>query len=113
MLSAKAYKEQTKHDFLAPPNPDDVPDVASAGDNRAQEQTSLDEAFKRATRIYDRYYTTDKALKKQIESAVERDFLAELHDQLTGFSQVTAFDLMEHLYDNYGLIDDVDLEVNQ
>eukprot|EP00978_Attheya_sp_CCMP212_P022416 scaffold66914_cov33-Attheya_sp.AAC.3 len=107
MLSAKAYKEQTKHDFLAPPNPGDTPAVASAGDNQAQEQTSLDEAFKHATR------TTNKALKKQIESAVERAYLAELRDQLTGFSQVTAFDLMEHLYDNYGLIDDVDLEVNQ
>eukprot|EP00978_Attheya_sp_CCMP212_P022997 scaffold69585_cov24-Attheya_sp.AAC.1 len=113
MLSAKAYKEQTKHDFLAPPNPGDAPAVASAGDNRAQDQTSLDEAFKWATRLYNRYYTTNKAIKKQIESAVERDFIAELRDQLTSFSQVTAFDLMEHLYDNYGLIDDVNLEVNQ
>jgi hypothetical protein len=113
MLSAKAYKEQTKHDFLAPANPGDAPAIATAGDNKAQEQTSLDEAFKRATRLYDRYHTTDKALKKQIESAVERPYLAELRDQLTGFSQVTAFALMEHLYDNYGLIDDVDLEVNQ
>jgi hypothetical protein len=113
MLSAKAYNEQTKHDFIPPPNPGDAPAIATAGENRAQEQAGLDEIFKRATRLYDRYNTTDKALKKQIESAVERPYLAELRDQLTGFSQVTALALMSHLYDNYGLIDDVDLETNQ
>eukprot|EP00978_Attheya_sp_CCMP212_P045546 scaffold350471_cov55-Attheya_sp.AAC.1 len=88
MLSAKAYNEQTRHDFIPPhfippPNPGDAPGIAAAGDNRAQEQAGLDEIFKRATRLYDRYHTTDKALKKQIENAVERPYLAELRDQLT------------------------------
>eukprot|EP00978_Attheya_sp_CCMP212_P003539 scaffold7427_cov54-Attheya_sp.AAC.1 len=73
----------------------------------------VDEAVKCATRLYKWYQTTDKALKKQIETAIDQPYLAELCDQLTGFNQVSAFNLLEHLYDNYGLIDDVDLETNQ
>jgi hypothetical protein len=64
MLSAKVYKEQTKSEFMAPINPGNAPAVATTGNNRTQEQSSLNEAFKHATYFYDQYQTIDKDLKK-------------------------------------------------
>ena len=54
----------------------------------------------------------DEALKKNIVIAVEPVFLSPLVDQLTGFGQVSALTMMQHLFSSYGAIDEIDLKEN-
>ena len=52
------------------------------------------------------------ALKNQIGTAVEPVLLSPLVDQLTGFGQVSALAMIQHLFSSYGAIDKIDLEEN-
>ena len=51
-------------------------------------------------------------MKKQIFTAVERVFLSPLVDQTTGFRQVFALTILQHLFSSYRLIEGIDLEEN-
>ena len=52
------------------------------------------------------------AFKKQIVTAVEPLFLSSLVNQLTGFLEVPALTMIQHIFSSYGAIDKVDLEEN-
>ena len=54
----------------------------------------------------------DRAIKKQIVTAVEPAFLYPLVDHLTGFGQVSAITMIQHLFKSYEAIDEIDLEEN-
>ena len=54
----------------------------------------------------------DRALKKQIVTAVKLVFLSALVDQLTVSGQVSALQMLHQLFTSYGEIDEVDLEEN-
>ena len=54
----------------------------------------------------------DGALKTHIVTAVEPVFLSQMVDQLTGFGQVSALTMLQHLFSIYRVIDEIDLEEN-
>ena len=54
----------------------------------------------------------DGAFKKQIVTAVEPVFLSSLVEQLTGFGQVSALTMIQHLFSSYVVIYKIDLEEN-
>ena len=62
--------------------------------------------------MFRKYTAMDEALKKNIVIAVEPVFLSPLVDQLTGFGQVSALTMMQHLFSSYGAIDEIDLKEN-
>jgi hypothetical protein len=108
LMTDKDYLEETKQTFTAPKNPGDDPPTAL----KPEDQPAVNDRYKQSQRIYKYYGNTDKALKKQIEATVEGDFLSTLRHELTGFNQVTALQMVTHLYTTYGYIDEVDIEDN-
>ena len=54
----------------------------------------------------------DGSLNKQTAKAVEPVLLSPLVDQLTGFGQVSALTILQHLFSSYGAIIEIDLEEN-
>jgi hypothetical protein len=53
-----------------------------------------------------------QALKKQIISVFEPMYLDVLNDNTVGFANISARDMLDHLYSTYGNITAVDLELN-
>ena len=51
-------------------------------------------------------------MKKQIFTAVEPVLLSPLMNQITGFGQVYALTMLQHLFSSYGAIKNIDLEEN-
>ena len=50
-----------------------------------------------------------RGLKKNIITAVEPIFFSPIKEKLTGFGEVIALEVMDHLFMAYGEIDDIDL----
>jgi hypothetical protein len=53
-----------------------------------------------------------QALKKQIISVFEPMYLDILNDNMVGYSNISAKDMLDHHFDTYGNITAVDLEIN-
>jgi hypothetical protein len=50
--------------------------------------------------------------KKQIISVFEPIYLDILNDNMVGYANISARDMLDHLFENYGNITAVDLEIN-
>eukprot|EP00978_Attheya_sp_CCMP212_P034432 scaffold144089_cov66-Attheya_sp.AAC.1 len=88
LVMDKDYLDETKQTFISPKNPGDDPPTALKPEDQPI------------------------ALKKQIEATVEEAFLITLRHELTGFNQVTALQMVTHLYSTYVDIDEIDIEDN-
>jgi hypothetical protein len=108
LMTAKEYLEETEKVFVVPTNPGDDPPTTI----KPEDQASANDKFKRQQRAFEKYHNADKALKKQIEHAVETGFLSAMNHELTGFSRVTSLALLTYLYKTYEKIDDEDIEKN-
>jgi hypothetical protein len=53
-----------------------------------------------------------QALKKQIKSVFEPIYLGVINDNMVGFANISARDMLDHLFGTYGNITAVDLEIN-
>jgi hypothetical protein len=53
-----------------------------------------------------------QALKKQVISLFEPMYLDVLNDNMVGFANISARDMLDHLFGTYGNITVVDLEIN-
>jgi hypothetical protein len=53
-----------------------------------------------------------QALKKQIISIFELMYLDVSNDSMVGFANISARDMLDHLFSTYGNITAVDLEIN-
>jgi hypothetical protein len=51
-------------------------------------------------------------LKKQIISAFEPMYLDLLNENMVGYANISARDMLDHLFETYGNITAVDLEIN-
>ena len=78
----------------------------------AQEQALRTEKFQQNQALFQKYTAVEGALKNQIFTAAEPVFLPPLADQITGFVQVSALNMIQHLLSSYGEIDEVYLEEN-
>ena len=58
---------------------------------------------------YDIYMAADKALKLQ---ALQEVFYKELNDNSVGYARVTTAEILKHLWENYGQIDNDQLAAN-
>jgi hypothetical protein len=61
---------------------------------------------------YRTYASVQQALKKQIISLFEPMYLDVLNDNMVGFTNISARDMLDHLFSTYGNITAVDLEIN-
>jgi hypothetical protein len=110
MLPNDTYNTVTGHNFVRPPNPGPH---AIIPPNATQAQIgAITRQFSQEFRAFQTMDRTDTALKQQILSAFDDDYTEELNHLHTGYTGVTAFELIRHLYDCYGLLDAVDLATN-
>jgi hypothetical protein len=56
--------------------------------------------------------SVQQALKKQIISVFEPIYLDILNDNRVGYANISAKDMLDHLFETYGNITAVDLEIN-
>jgi hypothetical protein len=56
--------------------------------------------------------SVQQALKKQIISVFEPMYFDNLNDNMVGYANISARDMMDHLFETYGNITAVDLEIN-
>jgi hypothetical protein len=56
--------------------------------------------------------SVQQALKKQIISVFEPMYLDILHDNIVGYANISASGMLDHLFETYGNITAVDLEIN-
>jgi hypothetical protein len=61
---------------------------------------------------YRTYTSVQQALKKQISSVSEPIYLDILNDNMLGYANISARDILDHLFETYGNITAVDLEIN-
>jgi hypothetical protein len=61
---------------------------------------------------YQTYTSVQQSLKKQIISVFEPMYLEILNDNMVGYANISARDMLDHLFETYGNITAVDLEIN-
>ena len=107
-MTAEEYMEQKGFAFVLPHNPGDYPQSMGI----AQEQAPRNEKFRQNQALFRKYTAVERTLKNQITTEMEPVFLSLLVDQLTGFGQVSALTMLQHLFYSYGAINKTDLEEN-
>ena len=76
----------------------------------SQEQELGTKRFQKNQALFRRYTTVDGAIKNKCFVVVYPVFLYPLMDQLTGFGQVAELYMLQHMFNYYGLIDEIALE---
>ena len=111
MLGPATYLAITGHNYAIPADPGAQP-VIPAGTTRHATDTLVRE---HATdlRTYQESMRTDQALKQLILDAFDDKYLRGLRNRHTGYSAHTALQLIQHLYTNYGVITQLDLNENE
>jgi len=104
------YQTITGHAFVAPVNPGALPTIAATAT-----QAQIGEAVrqhKERLKIWKEYNVTDQTLKNQLLSTFDEVYLKGLRNRHVGYQNVTARDMIQHLYTNYGIITPADLDDN-
>ena len=97
--------------FVPPLNP--APVVTYIALATQHQIRAADAAHALATRLFQQYDATDRALKQQLLGAVDDMFVSALSDPHVGYANITTLQLLTHLYATYALITDGDLEENK
>ena len=111
MLGPATYLAITGHDYVIPANPGAQP-VVPPGTTRHATDT-LVRAHATDLRTYQESTRTDQALKQLILDAFDDKYLRGLRNRHTAYSAHTALQLIQHLYTNYGVITQLDLNENE
>lgn len=104
------YQTVTGYPFIPPINPGNLPTIAPTAS-----QAHIGEAVrqhKERLKIWKEYNATDLALKNQLLTTFDEVYLKGLRNRHVGYQNVTARDMIQHLYTNYGVITPADLDDN-
>jgi hypothetical protein len=105
------------YSIIAPPTAEEPPFweipnapgwAPAATDGTAAARHVWDEDFQ----TYRTYTSVQQALKKQIISVFEPMNLEILNDNMVGYVNISARDMLDHLFETYSNITAVDLEIN-
>jgi hypothetical protein len=81
-------------------------------DGTAAQISAARHIWEEDVQTYRTYTPVQQALKKQIISVFEPMYLEVLNDNMVGFANISARDMLHHLFGTYGNITAVDLEIN-
>jgi hypothetical protein len=81
-------------------------------DGTAAQISAACHVWEEDVQTYRTYTSVQQALKKQIISVFEPIYLDVLNDNMVGFANISARDMLDHLFSTYGNITVVDLEIN-
>lgn len=108
VISPERYLTITGHEFIPHENPGALPTFPP---NPTQPQIAQANAtHKEQLRLWREQNTAIKALKKQLTSAFDPKHLEEIHDNYTGFNNVTIQQIFTYLFNKYGDLDEADVE---
>jgi hypothetical protein len=81
-------------------------------DGAAAQLSAALHVWEEDVQTYRTYTSVQQALKKQIISVFEPMYLDILNDNMVGYANISARNMLDHLFDTYGNITAVDLEIN-
>jgi hypothetical protein len=93
-------------------NPTAVGRVPINTDGTVAQISTARHSWDEAVHTYHTYTSVQQALKKQIIIVLYFIYLDVLDDDIVGFSNITAQEMLDHLFMSYGNITAVDLEKN-
>jgi hypothetical protein len=80
-------------------------------DGTADKTSAAHHIWEEDVQTYHTYTSVQQALKKQIISVFETMYLDVLNDNMLGFANISARDMLDHPFGTYGNITAVDLEI--
>jgi hypothetical protein len=95
--------------WISPQAPGRTP---SNTDGTAAHISAARHVWEEDVQTYRTYTSMQQALKKQIISVFESMYLDVLNENMVGFENISARDMLDHLFSTYGNITAVDLEIN-
>lgn len=111
VTSATLYNAQTGETWVVP---------ASGGVYPTFPANATDVEKKRITAEFIKTETgiktaavVEKLLSKQVRDAIEEEYYMELEDPIFKYSQITAYQIIDHVLQNYAVIDDQLIESNR
>jgi hypothetical protein len=84
----------------------------STTDGTAAQISAARHLWEEDAQTYRTYTSIQQALKKQIISVFEPMYFDILNDNMVGYSNISARDMLDHLFDTYVNITAVDLDIN-
>jgi hypothetical protein len=95
--------------WTSPPAPERAP---SNTNGTAAQISVVHHIWEEDVQIYGTFTSVQHALKTQIISVFEPMYFDILNDNMVGYANVSARDMLDHLFENYCNITAVDLEIN-
>ena len=111
VLSAADYTQLTQAVWIEPINPGMRPVIPAASNRVAQE--NITSQWKNESENYKLVQDVREALKNQILSAFDDEYLEDLKDPDTGYANITPLQMLEHLYGDYGELTQQDISENR
>ena len=109
-LNAATYFQLTGLAFTRPANPGTTPTIPAR--STGEQVRRLERQHKEDLRAYHELNRTDAALKQQLLASFDNMYLKALKQPYVGYSNRTCIQILQHLYDNYGQISQMDLDDN-
>ena len=108
ILTPVKYHIVTGYTFEPHVNPGALPTIPQ---NATQHQIiNANSVHKENLRLWREQTFVSKALKNLLTRVVEKKYVADLHNSYTGYNNLTIQEIFEYLYENYGDLDEADLE---
>jgi hypothetical protein len=95
--------------WTTPPAPGRAP---ANTDGTSAQISAARHIWEEDAQTYRTYTSMQQALKTQIISVFEPMYLDILNDNMVGYANILARDMLDHLFETYGNITAVDLEIN-
>jgi hypothetical protein len=81
-------------------------------DGTAAQISTARHIWEEDVQTYQTYTSVQQALKKQNISVFKPIYLEILNDNMVGYANISERDMLDHLFETYGSINTVDLEIN-
>jgi hypothetical protein len=81
-------------------------------DGTASQISAARHQWEEDVQTYRTYTSVQQALKKQIISVFEPMYFAILNENMVGYANISAREILDHLFETYGNITAVNLEIN-
>jgi hypothetical protein len=110
VLPPATYAILTNVVFNTPVNPGTTPNIEAGG--TAVQIHEIVRQHKENLRVWREYNATDKALQQQLINTFDEPYIQGLRDWHTSYNNVSAMQILTHLYTTYGVITPIDIEDN-
>jgi hypothetical protein len=86
--------------------------VPATTDGTVAQISAARHVWEEDVQTYRTYTSVQQELKKQIISVFDPMYLEILNDNMVGYANISARDMLDHLFETYGNITEVELEIN-